>query len=462
MLLRFSILLILLLTSHPLLFPNLLSEEKRELTLKESITLSRNNDSELMKLSYERRAKESEYNQSIINFAPTITSEVTKSNTADILNNPQGVTIFSIYNTINQPLYNRVNIYKWKKAGDELIYNKLSIQKRLNDLCKEISSLYFSGLNKKYAALIRKNEVEKAKEDYTAIRGKIKGERAIPLDLLLQESYILESENEFYSADKEYERERLQLIRKLNLGNDIDLKEPDQFHMNEPTLEEALRLAHSYRIDIKVSEMLSRIKKDKYEIERSIIYPKVDLYADQRLTKRQNSEDQIDWSVFLKVSMNLSDDVKLEGQGGLRKYNYLEDVVDEQKGKVTFNNGSSNRVIKAQNKAEYKYSKVELRDIKIQAEEEVTENYHKMIYQKNKVKLARLNLEIGNRIAEKTRRVAGGGRANMEDFIEARRKYIRYQLEYRQAIFEYRLSVINLKWAIGTLYQDIYMSEGLN
>ncbi len=426
----------------------------RPIDLKTTILIAQRNDSRLRKLKFDSKAFQAEYDQSTKSFYPKITSELTKSNNANILTNPRGTTIFSFANSLTLPIYDRSLVYSRRKAKSQVLANRLNIVKRLNDLSKEMITLYYSVINLKAVAQIRKAEYRKTKKSFKLTREKLKYDQVIPLDLLQIKGLLVKNKNTWIDAYNDYLREAFKLSNKLNTNKTITLLRPTRSFLYRLTLKEALVIGLRERVDIKAKAFENKMKKELYEIERSVFYPKVELFSDIRYSSRAGSRNQTDWSMFVLVSMALLDDVNASTKAGFRKPSHLTDPVDEESIKISIFDGTSNQGRRASTKSEYLSSQDEMGDLKVQIKEEIMEAFHEYIKSKNNIKLARLNLKIGKRLLKKVRAEYGLGQKAIEDLIEARRNKVQFEIEYRQAQFNFHLSVFNLKWSIGILWRD--------
>ncbi len=433
------------------------SNSTRKIDLATAMYLAQKNDVELTKLRFDLKAFRVEHNEAVKNFVPAINLEFNKTNTASVLSNPRGTTVFSFSANLTQTIYDRSLHYTLNKTKSQKLNNRFNIEKRLNDLAKEMITLYYSVLNLKFVAYIKQEEYLKAKDSYFVSKEKLRLTKSIPYDVMLNKAYMIKTHNEWLDAKNEYYRERLKLIRKLNIDEDIDLLLPKiGYGFKIPGLKQALKMAKTNRPDIKAKLNEHRLKKALYEIERSVYYPKIELYSDIRYNQRSGSTEQTDWSIYVLMSMAILDDVKAETKLGLKKYSYLDEPVDEEQLKIKLFDKQSNAVAKARSKSDYMAMKAEIKDIYNNIEQDVLEAYHRLLKEKNNLKLAKLNREIGMEGYKKTRAEYSSGKKDIDDLVESKKQRVQYRLEFRQAILNFRLAIINLKWAIGILWRDFF------
>lgn len=432
--------------------PLLLLAGTNDITLKEAVTLAMKHDIELTRLRYDKESFNAEYEQARKNYLPELTVEVSKSNSASILTNPRGVTVFSFYASANQTLYDRGLNYSLKKAKSQKKNNNLNIQKRLNDLHKEIISLYYSVLNLKEVADIKGTEYRKAQLDYKVEEDKLKLKGSLPYDVMVAKGYTLKTRNEWQDNINAYDREYTKLKRKLNLNHDLELIDPGIRKIKVPSLKEAVNLALYYRPDINAKYLEHKMKREEYEIERSVHYPKIELFADYRQSERSGADTQEDWSVFFLLSMAIGDDVKASGKGGLKKYSYLDDPTDEESIELKAFDKDDIRVRKAKRRSDYKTVEAEIKDLKITIEQDVMEAYHALEKEINNYELASFNRKLGEAGVQKTNAEVAKRVKELKDLIDMKKQKTQYDIEYEQSILNVRLAFLNLKWAMGVLW----------
>ncbi len=424
----------------------------RKIDLKTAVVLAKQSDSKLRKVKFDSKFYKAEHNQAKKNFLPTVTAEVTTSNNFDLLSHPRGSTILTFEGSLDLPLYNRALIYNKNKTESQLIYNRLVCEQRLNDLCKEIISLYYSVLYLKSVVKITDSEYQEAKEMLLLTEKKVKHAKSIPLDVLLAKGLVAKNKYNRKNTRNDYLREKLKLAHKLNLREDIELTTPKTDFIKKISLKKALIIAKRERVDIKVKLLEMKVKKALYEVEKSVYHPKISLFSDIRYDYKNDKTSDTEWSVFLVASMALVDDVNVSTKAGVKKFDYLHKPVDQESLKVTFF-GDSNRVKKARTKSEYHSIQDEVRDMRFKIEEDIIEAYHQLIKARDNLKLGKLNYRISKGLLEKVTLEYQIGKKAMEDLIEAKENKGKYNIEYRQAYLNYYLAILNFKWAMGILWK---------
>ncbi len=429
----------------------------RSLSLRNSLIMAQNQDLELKKLKFDRKVFHITKKEAVKDFYPRITSKFSKSNSFSF-SNQRGATIFTFQNSLELPIYDRAIIYNNYKAKSQLILNRIRIKKRLNDLYKEISTLYYTILGLENIAKIRKKEYDKALKIYKLTKARFKLKKAVQLDVLLSEGLLIQTKNNIISANNDLYRKKLELLHKLNINNDISLLDSNNITISENiSFEKLLRESVRGHWKIKEKHYEAKIAKELYEIERSVFYPKISLFADVKSLGHDKMDfTSNEWSVFLTFSMALLDDVKVDSELGIRNNPNVNSVnVEGSVALKIFDRKSNNKVVREQYKSLYQKTMAEVRNIKFKIKDQLLEAYHKLIEAKNKVKLSMLNVEIAKGLFKKADVEYSLGKKGMEDVIEAKEKEIYYKIEYQQSTLKLRLNILNLKWASGSLWKEL-------
>ncbi len=431
------------------------SNEKQEITIPLSIKLAVLYDPPLKRLKYDHRVYQAQFDEAQKAFYPKITTELKRSH-AITFTNPSGATILTFDNSLEIPIYDRALIYKKKRSKYEILLNHIKIQKRLNDLCKEIITMYYSILNYKALAKVRKGEYTKAKESFELMKKKLKHQKALPLDVLLTRGLMLQNKYSLKSAIHDFHEERKKLLDKMNLKGNYILRKGVVNLPPTKDIEKLVQIGLSHRNEIREKQYQLLTNKSILEIEKSIFYPKVTLQSSLLLTSIDNYslKDRLDWSLFVIISMALLDDLTLSTKGGGYKDYRVDTPQDEESVKLTLFGGTSTRANRLRAEANIRGLEDELRDLRLSIRQEITKAYNDLIEALDNLKLSRINLQIGKGLVRKAESEYKIGRKGLEDVIEAKEKDIRYKIEHQQAILKIQLSVMNLRWAIGTLWKD--------
>ncbi len=432
------------------------------LDLKRAVLLAERSDTVLKALQFNRKVFMAQSETAKRAFYPKITSELKRTQVVTF-SNPRGATILTFDNSLEIPIYDRALVYKKRKAKSELLLNRFQIENRLNNLTKEIYTLYYSILNLKALMRVRKQEYGKAKQSYGLTKKKLKHKRILPLDLLLNEGLMRQTRNDWIKAQHDYKEEKLNLLQKLDIKNDIRLTKDNTLFRGIRSRKESLKIAMSQRGELKEIEMQKKVRQEAYEIERSILYPKISLFSDLMVTgvNSYQFKDRTDWSIFVTLSLALIDDVTLTPRAGVFQDFRLPNPKDEQSISLSIFDGSSNRNLRARTEGDYKNIRYEIKDLKAKIRREILSAYHDLIEAKNTLLLARLNLKIGKGLVKKAKVELRLGRKGLEEVIVAREKNIRFRVEFRQAILNYQLAVLNLKWATGILWSEQFSPENI-
>ncbi len=430
------------------------------LDLKKAILLAERSDTVLKALQFDRKVFMAQSETAKRAFYPKITTEL-KRTQAVTFSNPRGATILTFDNSLEIPIYDRAIIYKKRKATSQLLLNRFQIENRLNNLSKEIYTLYYSILNLKALTRVRKQEYQKAKQSYQLTKKKLKHKRVLPLDLLLNEGLMRQTRNDWIKARHDYEEERLNLFQKLNTKGDVRLAKDNTLFWGIKSRKESFKIAMSRRGELKELEMQKKVRQEAYEIERSILYPKISLFSDLRFTGIDSYEfkDRTDWSIFVTLSLALLDDVTLTPRAGVFQDFRLPNPKDEQSLTLSIFDGTSNRDNRERSKANYKNIYYEIKDLKARIKREIIIADHDLTEAKNTLLLARLNLKIGKGLVRKAKIELRLGKKGLEEVIVAKEKNIRFRVEFQQAILNYQLAVLNLKWATGILWSEQFSPE---
>ncbi len=432
------------------------------LDLKKAILLAERSDTVLKALQFNRKVFMAQSKTAERALYPKFTTEL-KRTKAVTFSNPRGATILTFDNSLEIPIYDRALIYRKRKAKSELLLNRFQIENRLNNLTKEIYTLYYSILNLKALIRVRKQEYVKARQSYRFTKKKLKHKRVLPLDLLLNEGLMRQTRNDWIKAQHDYKEEKLNLLQKLDVKENIRLTKDNTLLWGIKSRKESLKIAMSQRGELKEIEIQKKVRQEAYEIERSILYPKISLFSDLKLTGVDNTEfkDRTDWSIFVTISLALIDDVTLTPRTGVFQDFRLPTPTDEQSLTLSIFDGSSNRNLRTRTRADYKNIYYEIKDLKARIKREIVSAYHDIIEAKNTLLLARLNLKIGKGLVRKAKVELRLGKKGLEEVMVAKEKNIRYRVEFQQAILNYQLAVLNLKWATGILWSEQFNPENI-
>ncbi|MDH4128547.1 MAG: TolC family protein, partial [Spirochaetota bacterium] len=321
----------------------------------------------------------------------------------------------------------------------------------------EVFTLYYSVFNLKIIVQIRKEEYLKAVEFYKLTENRLKHKKVLPFDLLLSKGLMIQTKNNWVKATYDYIEEKLNLMHKLNLREDIELIE-EHAPTKPNSLKESIELSLSQRPDIKEKYYDIKVKNELYEIERSVFYPKVSLFSDLRLSSFNDVSlnERKEWSIFLTVSLALMDDVSVSTSGGYKRDYLMTNPKDSESVKLSLFDGSSNIVNKEKAKSNLKLTQLEMKDLEYKISREIISSYHSFLKAKDDITLAKLNLKIGEGLVKKADAEYKLGKKGMEDIIEAKEKEILYKIEYQQINLKYKLAILSLKWAMGNLWKDFF------